>query len=310
MLRGGDAFALAEALRALPSSPAAILVLAPDLVAISDDAPVAQADRRETDLRAAATAAGAEIEQIAIDDWIAHCGALPARRVRLAGRDARAALTSLDAPWAYDAGRRLALVADGQRRAVSPLRAEATSHPPTSSPACGPRSRRERARSRRDAEHAPRRADLELRLLRLLPACVPDVPADGRGERVAARPHRARRRPAGRRARARRRAPASRPLPRLPRLRAGLPVERAVRRDPRARARGRRRHAHAHRRRDARRRPPPRPDRRVRACRAPVRRAGAGRARRDGARDRPAPEGSPGSAVVPVRRAQPCCAAA
>ena len=89
VLRGGDAFALAEALRALPSAPAAILVLAPDLVAISDDAPVAQADRRETDLRAAATAAGAEIEQIAIDGWIARCGGLPrtsgtARRARRA----------------------------------------------------------------------------------------------------------------------------------------------------------------------------------------------------------------------------------
>ena len=36
VLRGGDAFALAETLRALPSAPAAILVLSPDVVAISD----------------------------------------------------------------------------------------------------------------------------------------------------------------------------------------------------------------------------------------------------------------------------------
>jgi hypothetical protein len=123
VLRGGDAFALAEALRALPSAPAAILVLARDVVAISDDAATAEADRRETDLRAVATAAGAEVEEIAIDDWIAHCTGLPSHRVRLPGRDARAALTALDTPWAYDAGRRLALVADtAAARAVAPPR--------------------------------------------------------------------------------------------------------------------------------------------------------------------------------------------
>jgi FAD/FMN-containing dehydrogenase len=111
-LRGGDAFALAEALRALPSAPAAILVLAPDLVAISDDAPLSQADRRESDLDVAARFAGAELERVTAESWSTRCKALPPHRVRLAGRDARRSLPALDEPWAYDAGRRLALVAD------------------------------------------------------------------------------------------------------------------------------------------------------------------------------------------------------
>jgi FAD/FMN-containing dehydrogenase len=111
-LRGGDAFALAETLRALPSAPAAILVLASDLVAISDDAPLSQADRRETDLDGAARLAGAELERVTAESWNARCQALPPRRVRLAGRDARRSLPALDEPWAYDAGRRLALLAD------------------------------------------------------------------------------------------------------------------------------------------------------------------------------------------------------
>jgi hypothetical protein len=122
-LRGGDAFALAEALRALPSAPAAILVLAPDLVAISDDAPPAEADRRENDLSAAAALAGAELERVTAESWNARCEALPPRRVRLTGRDARRALPALDEPWAYDAGRRLALVASASTEAsVAPRR--------------------------------------------------------------------------------------------------------------------------------------------------------------------------------------------
>jgi hypothetical protein len=110
LLRGGDAFALAERLRAMPSAPAAILVLAPDLVAISDDASDAEIDRRETDLAATAAAGGAVIEPIGRLDWLTRCDALPATRVRLAGRDAPAALAGLDDRWVYDAGRRLALV--------------------------------------------------------------------------------------------------------------------------------------------------------------------------------------------------------
>ena len=111
LLHGGDAFALAETLRALPASPAAILVLAPDLVAISDDAPASQAERRLHDLHVAAGAAGAEIEHIDKAGWVERCDALPPTRVRLAGRDARG-LIGIDGPWVYDAGRRLALVGD------------------------------------------------------------------------------------------------------------------------------------------------------------------------------------------------------
>jgi FAD/FMN-containing dehydrogenase len=113
LVRGGDAFALAETLRALPSAPAAILVLSHDVVAISDDAPAAEADRRASDLASAAAAAGAEIEPIDRIDWVGRCDALPRTRVRLAGRDARVLLPSLDERWVYDAGRRLALVSDG-----------------------------------------------------------------------------------------------------------------------------------------------------------------------------------------------------
>jgi FAD/FMN-containing dehydrogenase len=123
VLRGGDAFALAETLRALPSAPAAILVLSLDVVAISDDAPSAEADRRESDLADAAAAAGAEIERIDKVDWVARCDALPGARVRLAGRDARLTLPPLDEPWVYDAGRRLALVTEEAAAArIAPLR--------------------------------------------------------------------------------------------------------------------------------------------------------------------------------------------
>jgi FAD/FMN-containing dehydrogenase len=110
LLRTRDAFALAETLRALAAAPAAILVLGPDLVAISDDGPNSEIDRRESDLAATAAAADAEIEEIDKPDWIARCDALPPARVRIAGRDARLALPALDARWVYDAGRRLALV--------------------------------------------------------------------------------------------------------------------------------------------------------------------------------------------------------
>jgi FAD/FMN-containing dehydrogenase len=123
LLRGGDAFALAETLRALPSAPAAILVLSPDLVAISDDAPAAEADRRESDLAEAAAGAGAEIERIDKVDWVGRCDALPRTRVRLAGRDACVRLAGLDEPWVYDAGRRLALVREEASAArIAPAR--------------------------------------------------------------------------------------------------------------------------------------------------------------------------------------------
>ena len=123
LLRGGNAFALAETLRSLPSAPAAIVVLAPDVVAISDDAPSSEADRREADLRAAADAAGAALEPSDRDGWLELCASLPPLRVRLAGREAPGALAALEGSWAYDAGRRLALVADeAAARRVAPAR--------------------------------------------------------------------------------------------------------------------------------------------------------------------------------------------
>ena len=120
LLRGGDAFALAETLRALPSAPAAILVLAPGLLAISDDALAAEADRRQRDLAGAATHAGAAVEPISETDWVARCAALPPARVRLAGREARVVLPGLDAAWVYDAGRRLALVPHETAARIAP----------------------------------------------------------------------------------------------------------------------------------------------------------------------------------------------
>jgi FAD/FMN-containing dehydrogenase len=110
LLHGGDAFALADALRALPSAPAAIVVLAADLLAISDDAPASEVERRETDLERAAEAAGATVEPIDRPGWVTRCEALPSTRLRLSGKGARELLPTLDARWAYDAGRRLALV--------------------------------------------------------------------------------------------------------------------------------------------------------------------------------------------------------
>jgi hypothetical protein len=92
-------------------------------VAISDDAPAAEADRRESDLAEAAAAAGADIERIDKVDWVGRCDGLPRIRVRLAGRAARSSLRRLDERWAYDAGRRLALVSEQASAArIAPAR--------------------------------------------------------------------------------------------------------------------------------------------------------------------------------------------
>ena len=122
LLHGGDAFALAAALRALASAPAAIVVLGPALVAISDDAPPFEVERRERDVAATAAAGGAEIEEIEKPDWLTRCKALPPGRVRLAGRDAQRLLPALDARWAYDGGRRLALVEQESVARIAPAR--------------------------------------------------------------------------------------------------------------------------------------------------------------------------------------------
>jgi len=120
-LQGGDALALAEALRALAAAPAALVVLAPDLLVASDDAPAGEAERRTRDLDVAARAAGAAIEELAEAAWIAVCAGLPTTRVRLPGRSA-AELLAGHPGSVYDAGRRLALVTAGVADQVRPAR--------------------------------------------------------------------------------------------------------------------------------------------------------------------------------------------
>jgi hypothetical protein len=122
LARGGDAFALAEALRGDPAGPAALVVLKPDLLAIADDYGADEAGRRRGLVEASAVAAGAELEEIDAARWLKVCAGLPETAVRMAGRDAVGVLSARPGPWAYDAGRRLALVAAADRRALVPAR--------------------------------------------------------------------------------------------------------------------------------------------------------------------------------------------
>ena len=122
LARGGDAFALAEALRADAAAPAALVVLEPDLLAIADDSSAEEAARRTGLVSRCAENAGATPEVIDEAAWLALCAALPPSAVRMAGRAARAALPPHDGPWAYDAGRRVALVAPAARTAFAPER--------------------------------------------------------------------------------------------------------------------------------------------------------------------------------------------
>jgi hypothetical protein len=122
LARGGDAFALAEALRADPAEPAALVVLAPALLAIADDSTAEEASRRQGLIERCAQTADATLETIDESAWLALCAALPASAVRMAGRDARSALPSHDGPWAYDAGRRLALIGAAARASFAPAR--------------------------------------------------------------------------------------------------------------------------------------------------------------------------------------------
>ena len=97
LARGGDAFALAEALRADPAEPAALVVLEPGPPrhrrglrrrrAVA--APRAHIER-------CARAAGAELEELDEAAWLALCAGLPTSAVRMAGRDARVALPAHD----------------------------------------------------------------------------------------------------------------------------------------------------------------------------------------------------------------------
>jgi FAD/FMN-containing dehydrogenase len=122
LARGGDAFALAEALRGDPAVPAALVVLTPGLLAIAEDCGEDEATRRLGHIERCAADAGAELETIDEERWLALCAGLPPVAVRMAVRDARVRLPEHDAPWAYDAGRRLALVTEPERERFRPSR--------------------------------------------------------------------------------------------------------------------------------------------------------------------------------------------
>jgi FAD/FMN-containing dehydrogenase len=122
LARGGDAFALAEELRADPAAPAALVVLEPDLLGIAEDCTTDERARRRAHVERSAREAGAELEELDAGGWLALCAGLPGVAVRMRGREARAALPGHAGPWAYDAGRRVALVTAGAREALAPLR--------------------------------------------------------------------------------------------------------------------------------------------------------------------------------------------
>ena len=241
LARGGDAFALAEALRADAAEPAALVVLA------ARSARHRRGLRRRRGASAAGLASSAARARRAQSSrrstrprWLALCAGLPPGAVRMAGREARVTLPAHAGAWAYDAGRRLALVAPRSRasRARPPGAARRA-------PSSWRRSSRQRWARDGDsiyggAARALRRARAPVRLVRAVPSRLPHVrPARGRvGRPARPDPHHAaprRRRPLGRGG-----PRAARPLPRLPRLRGGLPVRRAVRRDARDRPRRRR----------------------------------------------------------------------
>ena len=118
LARGGDAFALAEALRADPAEPAALVVLEPGLLAIADDCGDDEQARRRELVERCARAAGAELEAIDEDAWLALCarpaherGAHggPRRARRAAGARGRLGLRRRSPPRARHAGRPRAL---------------------------------------------------------------------------------------------------------------------------------------------------------------------------------------------------------
>jgi FAD/FMN-containing dehydrogenase len=119
---GGDAFALADALRADPAEPAALVVLEPGVLAIAEDSGADEQARRRGLVERCAHEAGAELEMLDDAAWLALCAGLPAGAVRMAARDARLVLPGHQGAWAYDAGRRLALVAPEARKALTPAR--------------------------------------------------------------------------------------------------------------------------------------------------------------------------------------------
>jgi hypothetical protein len=122
LARGGDAFALAESLRADPAAPGALVVLEPGLLAIADDCGADEQARRRGLVERCAREAGAELQELDEPAWRRVCGGLPASAVRMTGREARIALPAHEGAWAYDAGRRYALVTPAAREALAPVR--------------------------------------------------------------------------------------------------------------------------------------------------------------------------------------------
>ncbi|MDX6598443.1 MAG: hypothetical protein QOE87_2330 [Gaiellales bacterium] len=122
LARGGDAFALAEILRGDPAEPAALVVLDADLLAIAEDCGADEQGRRRGRIERCARETGAALETLDDAGWLAVCAGLPAGAVRMTSRDAHVALPAHPGPWAYDAGRRLALVSPDAREALAPAR--------------------------------------------------------------------------------------------------------------------------------------------------------------------------------------------
>ena len=239
LARGGDAFALAEALRADPAAPAALVVLEPGLLALAEDCGAGEAARRHAHVERCAREAGAAA-RAARRAGLAEAVHEPARDRRAHGRARR----PLRAPRARGRVglRRRAAAGPGRRRRPPRDRDRAAGTAgaaPSSWRRCSARCARDRDRSHRRAAAALRRARPPVRLVRALPPALPDLrPARGRVGRPA-RPHPHHAAPGRRRSLGRGRARPARPLSRLPRLRDGLPVGRALRRAARDRARRR-----------------------------------------------------------------------
>jgi FAD/FMN-containing dehydrogenase len=128
LARGGDAFALAEELRADPAAPPALVVLGPALLVVADDCGADEQVRRRGLVERRASEAGAELEELGEVAWLGVCADLPTSAVRMTARTARIALPAHEGAWAYDAGRRLALVTPAARDVLAPAR----SAPPAS----------------------------------------------------------------------------------------------------------------------------------------------------------------------------------
>ena len=170
LARGGDAFALAEALRADPAEPAALVVLEPGLLAIAEDCGADEQARRRGLVERCAREAGAELEEL--------------DEARLARRSARACRR---APCAWRARRprsscrrtraRGPTTPGGASRSCTPAAREALAparprrpQAPSSSRRSSARCGRDGHRAQRGAPGALRRARAPVRLLRALPA--------------------------------------------------------------------------------------------------------------------------------------------